>query len=296
MTLALLQGFVSNQGDGWTFTLDYLARYLQDKQLLEETEHAVTEGMHDTFMAMIRILGSRTGELHMALCKQSGDPAFDPEPITRDDTLSWIGVVRQEATKSFKLLARGLDRLPERARPDAEELLARGDEVFQRLDRLRDISLKAVKTRFHGDYHLGQVLLVQNDFYIIDFEGEPGRPLAERRSKHSPFKDVAGMLRSFNYAAYAALLKVTARAPEDFAILESFAREHEDQAVEAFMLGYMNVAKDCPAYPADPDHAHDLIAFFTLEKALYELRYEINNRPEWVIIPLKGIMGLLNSE
>jgi maltose alpha-D-glucosyltransferase / alpha-amylase len=295
MTLALLQGFVSNQGDGWTYTLDYLERYLQDKQLLEEAEHAITEGMHDTFMAMIRILGSRTGELHMALCRHSGDPAFDPEPITRDDILSWIALVRQEAAESFELISRGLDRLPERARPDAEELLARRDEIFQRLDRLQDIDLKAVKTRFHGDYHLGQVLLVQNDFYIIDFEGEPGRPLAERRNKHSPFKDVAGMLRSFNYAAYAALLKVTARAPEDFAALEPFTRAHEDQAVEAFMLGYTNVAKDCPAYPADTDHAHDLVDFFTLEKALYELRYEMNNRPDWVIIPLKGILDILNS-
>jgi maltose alpha-D-glucosyltransferase / alpha-amylase len=293
--LAMLQGYVGNQGDGWSHTLDYLERYLQDKQLLEERDSQIfPEVIHDTYLALLRILGTRTGELHMALCTQSGDPAFDPEPVTRKDVLAWVATVRREASESLDLLGKRLDQLPERARPEAEELLARKEEIHQRLDRLKGVNLKAVKTRFHGDYHLGQVLLVENDFYIIDFEGEPGRPLAERRTKHSPFKDVAGMLRSFNYAAYGALLKVTAKASEDFAILEPFAREHEDRSVEAFMFGYIEAVKGCPAYPADPDHAHVLIDFFTLEKALYELRYEINNRPDWLIIPLKGILGLLS--
>ncbi|MDA8164346.1 MAG: putative maltokinase, partial [Desulfobacteraceae bacterium] len=295
MTLALLQRYVGNQGDGWTYTMDYLERFLHDKRLIGDTTEPplLTDSMHKSYMATIRTLGTRTGELHVALCMRTGDPAFDPEPVGRDDLLAWTATARREAEQSFTLLSRRLENLPERFRPDAEAVLAKRNEMLAAIERLSARGVKAIKTRFHGDYHLGQVLLSENDFYIIDFEGEPARPLSERRCKHSPFKDVAGMLRSFNYAAYAALLKITAKMPEDFPVLEPFARDYEEEAVEAFMLGYVTAAGECPSYPADPDDARALIDFFVLEKALYELRYELDNRPDWVGIPLKGILSLL---
>jgi maltose alpha-D-glucosyltransferase/alpha-amylase len=297
MTLALLQAYIGNQGDGWTYSMDYLERYLHDKRLLEESEpHLLSQGVHETYMATIRTLGTRTGELHLALCEETGDPAFDPEPLTCEDLETWSATVHREAEQSFGLLERSWGNVQERFRTDAQTLLERREEIFVAIDRLAAVEIKALKTRFHGDYHLGQVLLVENDFFIIDFEGEPDRPLAERRQKHSPFKDVAGMLRSFNYAAYAALLKITAKIPEDFPILEPFVRDYEDEAVEAFMLGYMAATTECPSSPADPDHTRMLIDFFVLEKALYELRYELNNRPDWVGIPIKGIICLLGEE
>jgi maltose alpha-D-glucosyltransferase/alpha-amylase len=138
--------------------------------------------------------------------------------------------------------------------------------------------------------------LAENDFVIIDFEGEPARPLAKRRIKHSSLKDVAGMLRSFNYAAYAALFRLNANHPSDSPRLEPLVNDWERQAVQAFLAGYEKAIRGCPTYPAERDHARGLIELFALEKALYELRYELDNRPDWVGIPLKGILALLRPQ
>jgi maltose alpha-D-glucosyltransferase/alpha-amylase len=151
----------------------------------------------------------------------------------------------------------------------------------------------AVKIRHHGDYHLGQVLVRENDFVIIDFEGEPGRSHAERRAKHSPLRDVAGMLRSFDYARWTAL-KGAAKSPQDHARLQPLAAEWQTQARHAFLAAYATAAA-----PAGDDaglaDAGGLLRLFELEKALYELRYEINNRPDWAHIPLQGIDALMES-
>jgi maltose alpha-D-glucosyltransferase / alpha-amylase len=157
------------------------------------------------------------------------------------------------------------------------------------------VDLQAAKTRYHGDYHLGQVLLAENDFIIVDFEGEPARPLEERRAKHSPLRDVAGMLRSFNYAAYAVLRQITSERPDDSVLLEPIVQAWERFAVNAFLCGYRESISECPSYPIDSGHASALIDLFTLEKAFYELRYELENRPDWVAIPLKGLHRLLNK-
>jgi maltose alpha-D-glucosyltransferase / alpha-amylase len=173
-------------------------------------------------------------------------------------------------------------------------LLDRRDDLLARIDSLPMPTSAVLKTRHHGDYHLGQVLINENDFIITDFEGEPARTLEERRRKHTPLRDVAGMLRSFSYAAAAALEKVI-ESPEDQARLAPLALQWQAEARTAFINAYDDAARNAGIYASTAD-MHALIAFFELEKALYELRYEINNRPDWVRTPLNGILRLLAPE
>jgi maltose alpha-D-glucosyltransferase/alpha-amylase len=257
----------------------------QERQTLPEDYHAV-------HLMMMQTLGRRTGEMHVALARESGDPAFDPEPIRPQDLDTWTGNIRNEALQTLDKLEGRRDSLTATAQAIVNHLLGARDTILERITAHKSMDVQALKTRYHGDYHLGQVLVVHNDFLIIDFEGEPARPLAERRLKHSPLKDVAGMLRSFNYAAYAALYAMTSERPDDFPLLEPFARDWERQTRQAFMAGYEEAVKGCPVYPQDPDTAQRLIDLFGVEKALYELRYELDNRPAWVGVPLGGLLEL----
>jgi len=292
-TLAMLQGFLPNQGDAWNYTQDTLKRFLEECLLQPETMEEQIEETHAVFLMMMRILGLRTGELHRALAQPSGDPAFEPEAIKADDLNEWTQHVVTEAAWTLDKLEQQRDRLSEPLHALADRLVAARDQILERINSLKPVDLEAQKTRYHGDYHLGQVLVSKNDFIIIDFEGEPARTLEERRSKHSPLKDVAGMLRSFNYAGYAALSHVTADRPADTSLLEPFVRDWEQRTVGAFLDGYAEAIADCPIYPAEPTSARALIDLFLLEKAFYELRYELDNRPGWVRVPLGGLAELL---
>ncbi|MDQ3730648.1 MAG: maltose alpha-D-glucosyltransferase [Pseudomonadota bacterium] len=286
MTLAILQGHVANQGSGWSFTLDYLKRFLQDvgTGLIENSPAA-----HDAYLNLMRTLGQRTGELHVALAVQTGDPAFDPEPVTTNDMQTWVASVLDEARQTLDRLAQSSHRDD----PDVQSLLTARKTLLRRVGACDVSQANAAKTRYHGDYHLGQVLLAHNDFVIIDFEGEPARTLEERQQKHSPLKDVAGMLRSFNYAAYSALFEATEDQPPDIEQMEPFAREWETLTAQAFRTGYFEAAQGSPACPKEPESADRLIELFALEKALYEVRYELANRPRWLSIPVKGLLAII---
>jgi maltose alpha-D-glucosyltransferase/alpha-amylase len=183
--------------------------------------------------------------------------------------------------------------MPEEARRLAEEVIASGRHLFEAIRRLAPDEIAAVKTRFHGDLHLGQVIAVQNDFYLIDFEGEPGRPIAARRRKSSPLRDVAGMIRSFDYAAITAVRQISETRPAAVPRLSALAEAWRQRAVDGFRAAYRRAMRGCPAYPASKLQAKSLIDFFTLEKAIYEVGYELANRPEWVAIPLNGILRVL---
>jgi len=185
--------------------------------------------------------------------------------------------------------------LPEEAGPDANRLLALRRELTRRIKDVSREGFGVVKTRHHGDYHLGQVLVVGSDFQIIDFEGEPARPLAERRRKHSPLRDVAGMLRSFNYAIRSALMNFVAERAEPLERLEPWITLWEERTRQAFLEGYAEGARGAASYPENEEHARALIELFTLEKALYEIRYELDNRPDWVGIPIRGVLDLLGE-
>jgi len=175
-------------------------------------------------------------------------------------------------------------------------VLAARSPLLARFDGIRRVPHAGRRIRVHGDYHLGQVLRTEEDFVILDFEGEPARSIAERRAKQSPLKDVAGMMRSFGYAAYAALFAFTLHAPDDYARLAPWADTWARWAADAFLRGYLAAIGDAPLLPRGAAGRQALLTAFTLDKALYELGYELNNRPDWVRIPLIGIQKLASAE
>jgi maltose alpha-D-glucosyltransferase / alpha-amylase len=251
------------------------------------------DGSRAAFLALMRTLGERTAELHRALARPSGDPAFEPEPISGDDLRGWHARASDEALATLAMLQERRGTLPENVQPDADRLRNERDALLARIAALVPDAVNATKTRFHGDFHLGQVLLADHDFVIVDFEGEPSRPLSERRVKHSPLRDVAGMLRSFSYAAAVALDRATAERPEDRARLAGPLNDWRAEASAAFLTAYRERIKGASSYPDNDDVTRRLLQLFTLEKVLYELRYELAHRPEWVRIPLAGLLEQL---
>lgn len=292
-TLVLVQGLVSSQGDGWSDTLTRLSRFLDNCRLQPDAMRRQLDTCHDEVLRQLLTLGRRTGELHCALATTSGDPAFDPQPITPADVQRWVQQTVAEAAQTLDQLERHLPRLAHDQQSNAQELLRERPALLRKIKSLFPLAVKAVSTRYHGDFHLGQVLRVNNDFVLIDFEGEPSRPLEQRRRKHSPLRDVSGMLRSFNYAANSALAQAVAGHPASGSLLEPFVIDWERRARTAFMAGYREAVRACPAYPEDPQAAARLLQHFELEKAFYELRYELDNRPDWVHVPLGGLTALL---
>jgi maltose alpha-D-glucosyltransferase/alpha-amylase len=248
--------------------------------------------VHDGYTALARTLGMRTAELHAAFARSTGDPAFDPVPHGTADVGAWTERVRGEAMAVLDRLEQRRDTLPESVRPDADRLLAQRDRLLARIAAHANDDGGRIKTRLHGDYHLGQVLLVQNDFVIIDFEGEPSRTMEERAQKHSPLKDVAGMLRSFDYAMHTALFKFVSERPDAREAVEPAGRQWQAQAAGAFLDGYDEVARASGLTSARAERK-GLLELFVLEKAVYELKYEVDNRPDWVRIPLTGLLDTL---
>jgi len=293
-TLALVQGYVLNQGNGWDFTLNYLDRFFEDAST-QTNPGWVAADQHGAYLALARTLGLRTGELHAALARTTGDPAFDPQPMGNDDVAAWVQRVRAESAEILDRLDRRRGTLPEAIRGDAERLLASRDALTARIAAHAGDRPAGAKTRLHGDYHLGQVLVVRNDFVITDFEGEPGRTTEQRREKVSPLKDVAGMLRSFDYAMHAALFNFLSERPDARQNLETAARQWRALTAQAFSDGYEEAAQQAGLASAG-DQKHALVELFVLEKALYELRYEAENRPDWLRIPLAGLLDIVDAE
>ena len=325
-TLAVVQGLVKNQGSGWDFTLGELRRYYERAATRKRSDGRETpdaregqEGrdrptpffasLENLYLMSATMLGRRTAELHRALASDPSDAAFAPEPIDRARLDALAIEMRAHADASLELLARKRDTLNEASRVYADAVLDARPSLVARFDKLRSATDAGMCIRVHGDYHLGQVLRTEEDFIILDFEGEPARSIADRRVKHSPLKDVAGMIRSFGYAAYAALFAFTMHAadeyaieapmirilpPDDYGPLEPWADTWEHWAADAFLNAYLAAIGDAPLLPRGGDRAA-LLAAFTLDKAMYELSYELNNRPDWVRIPLLGIRKLINT-
>jgi len=275
-TVALLQGYVANQGDGWGYTLEYLKRALEAPVV----RGADSKSVHGSYLALMQTLATRTGELHRAFAIRSGDPAFEPELLSAEDAEAWKAKVRGEANETFAMLEKSTAE-------SVRQLAARRGEVLKLIDACTAPKGPALKTRHHGDYHLGQVLIANNDFMIIDFEGEPSRPLSETRRKHSSLRDVAGMLRSFSYAKWSVRAQAGAK---DTVALDAW----EADVRRAFLAAYAEATKGSGLYSSFADVA-GLLRLFELEKVLYELRYEINNRPNWMHVPVSGLAGILGG-
>jgi maltose alpha-D-glucosyltransferase/alpha-amylase len=299
---------VPNQGDGWQWALEELSRYIEHcstlppppEELIAEGRHLldlasleVPQGARDAigmFIDAATMLGRRTAEMHLALSRGSDDPDLVPEPITPADLARLSEEFRREARSVFDVLKENLPRLPDENVDAASLALSRRQGVIERFRKLENMRFDGLKIRIHGDYHLGQVLSVKNDFVILDFEGEPARPLAERRAKHSPVKDVAGMLRSFSYAAQVSLLNLASRRPDESNRVEPWVRVLERWTSAMFLKAYLETAAGTPLLPPDRGQIRTLLESYLLDKALYELLYELNNRPAWIRIPLTEIL------
>jgi maltose alpha-D-glucosyltransferase/alpha-amylase len=294
-TLAILQKFVENQGDLWTLICQHLGRMVSMPQAASPESGLPAEvaaaGFH---LARMGLLGRRVGELHRALATPSGDPRFDPEPVSAQDFEAWKSAIAGEVDTTFAALESALPGMAEDTRTRAQPLLGLRPRIRERV-RAASCRLDGlVKTRYHGDLHLGQVLVVLDDFVIVDFEGEPGRSLEERRAKGSVLRDVAGMLRSFSYAGYSAAMRPEPASATTEAGTQALAAWERD-AVHHFLEGYGKATEGLASVPADAASSRTLLDLFLIEKALYELRYEIANRPDWVEIPLRGLQELATT-
>ncbi|MGE5231770.1 MAG: maltose alpha-D-glucosyltransferase [Deltaproteobacteria bacterium] len=291
-TLAVLQGLVASEGDGWTGALEELNRYYEASAT--RTFPTATPDPREyvgIYLDAAATLGRRTAELHVALAGAPDDPAFAPEPLSDEALGRLAGDLHDRAARAFERLKDNLPRLPDEAVEEAALVLRRRRDLLSTLGQ-RPAGVGGACIRIHGDYHLGQVLRVKGDYVILDFEGEPARSLAERQEKQSPLKDVAGMLRSFSYAAYTGLLGYTARRPEESGRLEPWARLWETSTGGAFLTAYRETMAEAGLLPGSEEGIAWLLRAYLLDKALYELLYELHNRPGWVRIPLWGLLSL----
>jgi maltose alpha-D-glucosyltransferase/alpha-amylase len=293
-TIGLLVGTTQNQGDGWGFTLDALARYF-DRVLearVELSPATAEELIGGVYPERARQLGQRTAELHVALAAGVERPDFAPEPFSTLYQRSLYQAMRSSAGRVLRQLRRQMERLPDACRLEAEAVMTNERLVLAQYARLLARKLTATKTRVHGDFHLGQVLNTGKDFVIIDFEGEPRRSLSERSLKRSSLVDVAGMLRSFDYAAAVALAR---EAEADVQRLEAWTRPWVETIWRAYLTGYLAVARGASFLPPEAADGRLLLEAFLLDKAIYEIGYELHYRPEFLPIPLRAVLRFLQS-
>jgi maltose alpha-D-glucosyltransferase/alpha-amylase len=308
MSVAVLQGYAPNQGDSWKYTQSTLASYFRAAQLRADGDPPVlprsllitsagelpdlaTETI-GAYLDSARLLGKRTGELHLALASDTTDIAFAPERISQQDQRGIYQSINGVAMRGLELLRSQLKWLPEDAREEARQVLELEPQIAHALRSFLVRRLTTTRIRVHGDFHLGQVLYTGHDFVIIDFEGEPSRTLYERRLKRLALRDVAGMLRSFHYACQAALRSDHMTA-EMLPRMQPWARFWADCVSVAFVRSYLATARAASFVPQTPADLELQLTTMLLEKALYELRYELNSRPDWVRIPLRGIRDLV---
>ena len=311
--LGILVDFVPNEGNAWEFTQSAISRYfdriIADKSKLmaeiedenvDVVELVGEEKMKDLlgwfFIEMIQLLGKRTAEMHLALASVKNKKEFVPEPFSL--------LYQKSLFQSFRtLIKRTVSQMKSSKRKlNAEQKglivdIVKNEELLIRTIKhtLEKKKIHTSKTRIHGDYHLGQVLFVGKDFMIIDFEGEPTRSLTARKLKHCPFKDVAGMLRSFHYAIYMGQLENKSKIPGDVDFLKPWLEAWYEMVQNAFLDSYLETAGNASFIPEERQEINNLLSVYTIEKAIYEADYEFNNRPDWLHIPLNGLNKILND-
>lgn len=312
--IGFMQDYVANQGDAWSYTLDQVGHYLDfvmtHRREVGEAPSAVPLRMDERSSdhypmikrvvgefnsEMFALLGRRSAEMHLALASVTGDADFEPEPFSLLYQRSVYQSMRNLVRQTLRTLQKTSGRFSGELKDEAAAVGGSQQLILSRLQRILGKKISATKIRIHGDYHLGQVLFTGKDFMIIDFEGEPARPLSERRLKRSPLRDVAGMVRSFHYAVYSGLLRFNWVRDEDKPFLKPWVRAWYHYAASVFLEAYLETAGNAPFLPKKTEEANVLFEAFLLEKAVYELGYELNNRPDWATIPMKGINYILEQ-
>lgn len=306
ITLGILSSYIPNEGNAWDYAQDHLINYyekvlsqicLKEKlpalpeSIFEKTVREIPELLEDLisapFIEMIHLLGKRTAEFHNALGEIVDDPDFKPEPFSLLYQRSIFQSVHSLLKRVFLSLNKNYNRYEETIQEDLKRVLSLEPEIIKHCQKIVSHKYNAKKIRIHGDYHLGQVLYTGKDFYLFDFEGEPAKPLGERRLKRSPLRDVAGMLRSFQYAAFAPLIQK--KVSGDCQELEHWARVWTFYTSKVFLNAYLKYI--VPSFlPEDELETKQLLTIYLLEKAIYEIGYEMDHRPDWLSIALKGLL------
>jgi len=312
-TLAVLQDYVTHETDGWLVTLDELGRYseriltgspappLPVEGILELAGRELPADVRQAigpFLTTVELLAQRTAEMHATLASDPADPRFAPEPFSALYQRSLVQSVRNVGRSVLQRLRRRLRTLPEAVQADAQRAVALESEILKRSRAAFETRFQSKRTRYHGNYHLGRVLYTGRDFVVLFFEGEPGRPLAERRIKRSPLRDVASMLRSFHYVtAHALSGRVSSGAvrAEDVPVLDPALRAWRAWVGAAFLRRYLQTAAGQPFAPATPEELRASLTGYLIEKTLHEIGYELDQRPDWVTIPLSELLDLMKG-
>ncbi|MCD9018262.1 maltose alpha-D-glucosyltransferase [Parachryseolinea silvisoli] len=314
IVLGMMQQMVESSTDTWSYMLDRLdhfnERILTHTDIVEPpppmgtllrpvTYDHIPAVMKDLLESVVAdnaaLLGKRTSEMHLALLSRPDIPDFRFEEYSLHYQRSLFSGLQSLVRSTFQNLSRSLDKLDPEVRQEAEDVLAMKGEILQVLKRIYKNKIDVVKIRIHGDYHLGQVLYTGKDFILTDFEGEPARSYSERRLKRSPLRDVAGIIRSFHYAAYASLFLDNQIRKEDFPRLIPYVEQWYHYMSSFFMDAYLKYSQGAAFIPQNNESFEIMMTTFLLEKAIYEVNYELNNRPDWVIIPLRGIKMLMKK-
>ncbi|MEW5693720.1 MAG: maltose alpha-D-glucosyltransferase, partial [Candidatus Hydrogenedentota bacterium] len=312
ITLCVLSKLIPHQGDVWSYTLDAVSRFyshtLSKKQEIkiipkisgvfsrvDSIPQNIEELIRTTFLGMIKLLGIRTAELHLALTSVSDNPDFVPEHFSMLYQRSVYQSMRNQTRRAFSLLLKNINDLPRDIQDDAQFVLKSEKNIINYFQKIYQNKLSVLKMRIHGNYHLEQILFTGKDFIIADFEGDTTRPISERRLKRSPLRDIAGIIRSFHYVALKVLYQHPSIRKEDMDYLEDWANIWWYYVSNAFLKSYIDTIKDKPIVPEQKDEFDLLLNLFILNKAIYELEYELINRSSWVIIPIKGIKHFIEN-
>jgi maltose alpha-D-glucosyltransferase/alpha-amylase len=323
ITLGVLHGFVPNQGTAWQFTLDQLSQFFESVATVSRETPPAPSGLSSApgdgkadlhaellgeliggYLENMRILGLRTAELHHRLAADRTDPAFTPKPFGKLYQRSIYQSFRNLTGRVCERLAQHRRMLAPAAKPLAETIIRGQDAIMERFRRVLEPSLAGQRIRCHGDLHLGHLLHTGKDFVIIDFEGDRATTIGERRVKRSPLRDVASLIRSLDYAVQSVLLGVTdvrGRPPgmirdEDRPTLEPWAFSWYDHVTREFLSAYFTAIRPLDLLPRTDSACYDLLELMLLEQAFFEVDAELTERPEWVIIPLRGAVRLLGND
>jgi maltose alpha-D-glucosyltransferase / alpha-amylase len=294
--IATVHAFVQNQGNTWTVTSAYLDRFVDEQRLLGTSEHPAESEEQIPYLRYMAQIGRRLAELHLTLAGDGDLTDFAPEPIRSEDVQVWIKDAVGRAEGVFELLKQRRDTASEADRLLIDEALAQHACLYDRLSALLPSDIEGFNVRHHGDFNLGQTLIVKDDIFIIGFEGQPHLPLAERRRKGPAARDVASLIRSIDYSATAALERTLRLAPDEQGKLASALAEWRNRAAAVFLAAYREFMTDQRLWPADPQSAERMLNFFLIEKALCEIEYELNHRPDWLRVPLSGMLQLLSPQ
>ncbi len=295
--LMIAQGYLNNQGDAWAWTQNNLERAIRDEMTWGRSDQEHRYNALGELADFAGLLGQRLGEMHQVLAAPTDNPDFNASPSGKKDGQAWSKSVSAQLERALTLLEQHYQELVPEDRDLVDDLLQQRTSLLAHIDSLSKQAVGGLIMRVHGDLHLGQVLVVQGDAYIIDFEGEPARPLDERRGKYSPYKDVSGVLRSFDYAAAMAMRNAQGvdDSPEADQARQRVAKRYLHEARHAFIEAYGLATASLAHAWQDADGERAALELFSLEKACYEIAYEAENRPNWLAVPLHGLFGLLST-